>query len=74
MAATGSGKGSGEYGLRDDDRATPYAGTARRATSGYGIIFVLALLVAAGFLGSGMLHRGEVTNQAKPEATLGSTR
>ncbi|MGA0594330.1 hypothetical protein [Enterovirga sp. CN4-39] len=65
---------SGEYAVRDDGRATPYAGTGRRATSGYGLIFVLGLLVAGAFLGYGMFHKGEVNEQAKPEATVGSTR
>jgi hypothetical protein len=65
---------TGDYSLRDDDRATPYAGTGRRATSGYGIILALGLLVAGAFLGYGMFQRGEVTNQAKPEAMVGSTR
>jgi hypothetical protein len=57
---------TGEYNLRDDDRATPYAGTGRRATSGYGIILVLGLLVAGVFLGYGMFHRSEVQTRANP--------
>ena len=74
MAGTNDEKSGGEFGLRNDDRATPYSGTGRRATSGYGLIFALGLLVAAAFLGYGMFHRGEVPNQGKPEATVGSTR
>ena len=35
---------------------------------------IVGLLVAAGCLGYGMSHRGEVNEQAKPEATVGSTR
>ena len=67
-------KPTGEYSLRDDDRATPYAGTGRRSTSGYAIILVLGLLVAGAALGYGMFHRSEVQNQSKPEAVVGSTR
>ena len=70
----GGGGTRGEYNVRDDDRATPYSGTGRRATSGYGLMLLLGLLVAGAFLGYGMLHAGEATNQTKPEATIGSTR
>ena len=71
----GGGRAKEGYATRDDDGATPYAGLGRRrASSGYGIIFILALLVAGGFLAYGMFHRGEVTNQSTPEATTGTTR
>jgi hypothetical protein len=66
-----SGSGS-EYSLRDDDRGTPYTGSKRRY--GYGPVLLLGLLVVAAFLAYGVFHRGEVTNQSKPEATVGSTR
>jgi hypothetical protein len=66
-----SGSGS-EYSLRDDDRATPYARSGRR--SGYGMVLLFGILVAGAFLAYGMFHRGEVTNQSTPEATVGSTR
>jgi hypothetical protein len=72
MASAKDGRSGSEYDLRDDDRATPYARSGRR--SGYGLILVFGLVVAGLFLGYGMFHRGEVPNQGKPEATVGSAR
>ena len=61
-----------EAELRNDDRATAYAGTNKR--SGYVLVLLLGVLVAVAFLAYGVFHRGELPSQGKPEATVGSTR
>ena len=63
-----------EYSVRDDDRGTPHSGKGARGTSGHALIVVLGLLVTGAVLGYGMLIPGEITGQAKPETTIGSTR